>query len=151
MGFTEVGNAEFGIESVFSGLYIEKVWDYSNKYWNDYIKFINDCKMSKVKFKDWDCKVELGQYANGRTAITLVSSRIHDEDPDMMVLEGEPIATATINVPKADISDNEVIIKDWSENKGILECLMKAFIVAEPHGIIHTPGADASLCKLLIK
>lgn len=151
MGCIDLGTAHFGIPSIFSGLYIEKVWDYKTKDWDDYINFINDCKMSKVKFRDWDCKLEFGTYANGRTAITLVASRTHDEDPDMMVFEGEPIATATTNIPEADVADDEVIIKNWSENKGILESLTKAFIIAEPHALIHTHSEDALLCKLLVK
>ena len=37
MGCEETGNASFGYEEAFSGLYIERVWEYSDERWDDYI------------------------------------------------------------------------------------------------------------------
>lgn len=36
-GMSEVMTAEFGYKGVMSGLYIEKVWDYSDKKFKDYM------------------------------------------------------------------------------------------------------------------
>ena len=36
-GMQEVGIASFGVEGVMSGLYIEKVWSYSDKDFNEYM------------------------------------------------------------------------------------------------------------------
>jgi len=47
LGCEEVGVAEFGIKDVFSGLYIERVWRFSEADWNDYIDFINKLKKNK--------------------------------------------------------------------------------------------------------
>jgi hypothetical protein len=41
LGCEEIGVFSFGIKDVFSGLYIEKVWSYSEKDWNDYMDFTN--------------------------------------------------------------------------------------------------------------
>lgn len=44
MGMTLVGIAQFGIKGVFSGLYIENVWNYSNKEWDSYINWVESLK-----------------------------------------------------------------------------------------------------------
>jgi hypothetical protein len=53
MGMTEVGTAQFGVEGVVSGLYIEKVWRYSEDEWNSYmdwaISVISKDKASKIE------------------------------------------------------------------------------------------------------
>lgn len=40
IGLEEVQYGEFGISGIVSGLYIEKVWSYSDKDWNDYIDWM---------------------------------------------------------------------------------------------------------------
>ncbi len=40
MGMTEIGIASFGIEGIMSGLYIEKVWNYSDEDWDSYIDWV---------------------------------------------------------------------------------------------------------------
>ena len=44
LGCTELGVASFGIDGVFSGLYIERVWNLSEKDWNDYLNWIIELK-----------------------------------------------------------------------------------------------------------
>ena len=63
-----------------------------------------------VKFYEYDC--------NGRTAIKLVDSS-----------DGTPVLTASVNLPDSDIPDGYVAIKDYSENEGVLEGLIKAGIL----------------------
>ena len=81
-----------------------------------------------MKFKKWDCAVELGQYSNGRLAISLVSAH---SDEDLDIYQGEPIATATVNVPEITVNASQVIIKDYSENEGILKFLQDNGFVSE--------------------
>lgn len=47
LGLTEVGIASFGIDGVMSGLYIEKVWGYSDEAWNSYVDWIKEVKERK--------------------------------------------------------------------------------------------------------
>lgn len=42
LGMTECGVAEFGIKGVMSGLYIERVWNFSDKDFDDYISWIKE-------------------------------------------------------------------------------------------------------------
>lgn len=77
----------------------------------------------EVQFNEWKCFLSLGYYSNKRLAIELVSA---EDNPDKDLYLGEPIAIATVNVPEAILNPNEIIIKNYSENEGILECLQKA-------------------------
>ncbi len=71
-----------------------------------------------VHFNGFECEVERTTYANGRTALILVNTKDREE-----------VAVATVNLPDAPLKPGEVFIKDYSENKGMLEALEKAGIV----------------------
>jgi hypothetical protein len=91
-----------------------------------------------IKFKNWNCEPQFLQYSNKRTAIRLIDSR-----------DGDPIAVATVNLPDEELNDNEVIIKDYSENKGMLQSLQSAGIVSEPLRYIKTGFVKCPVCTLL--
>lgn len=91
-----------------------------------------------VKFKKWICFVEMGTYPNDRKAIELINAK-----------NGEPVLVATINVPEININENEVIIKNYSENEGVLEALMKSKVISSPLRTIQTGLITAPICKLL--
>lgn len=95
--------------------------------------------MLVVNFLDCLCVVTFAQYGNGRTAIEL------DEEAT-----GEPMATATVNVPDYPLAPNEVVIKNYSENEGMLDVLIKAGIVSEPKGNAIR-GLSTPICDLLIE
>ena len=79
----------------------------------------------ELSFKEWNCKTELGQYKNKRLAIQLVDAE-----------DGSPVATATVNIPEfGALLEDEVIIKNHSENEGMTDALFKAGIVT---GMIRT-------------
>ena len=94
-----------------------------------------------VRFQQWDCAVEYATYRNtGRVAIELI-------DPN----DETSIAVATVNVPEAKLEPDEVIIKDYSENEGMLDALVNAGIV-EPTGVQLQVGfARCPIARLLVK
>ena len=47
LGCTETGIASFGIEGIFSGLYIERVWNLPAKEWDEYLAWIVELKKQK--------------------------------------------------------------------------------------------------------
>lgn len=97
-----------------------------------------DLNKVTVKFKRWNCRIELGAYNNGRLAFELIS-----------IKNDEPILVATVNVPEAILRKDEVIIKNYSENEGVLEVLVKAKIISEPIGYIKTGFASSPICRIL--
>jgi hypothetical protein len=93
-----------------------------------------------VTFNGLECRLEFHKYINGRTAIMLVDAN-----------NGEEVAMATVNVPEIPMDDNYVLIKDYSENAGMLQALQEAGIV-KPTGCIFDVGCvGIPECELLVK
>jgi hypothetical protein len=93
--------------------------------------------MKKYNFKGEEVSVELTKYANGRNAIVL-------KDKDNM-----PYATATINVPNEDLPDSFVVIKNYSENEGMLDFLTENELVMYTYrDCILSHGTKAPICLL---
>ena len=83
----------------------------------------------KINFKNWKCFISLGYYnAGSRLAIQLLSD---EEDADKGVFYGEPIAVATVNIPELQLKENEICIKNYSENEGMIDTLQKAGLITE--------------------
>ncbi len=93
-----------------------------------------------IKFKRWTCKLAWEQYGNGRTALQLIDAE-----------DGELVATATVNLPHIQIAPDEVIIKDYSENDGLLNVLVKAGIVEDTGRKVKSGYVDIPVCRFLKK
>lgn len=105
-----------------------------------------------VRFKEWNCSIHFGKYLdNNRTAIVLRNARPMIEDGILHQPGTVPIAIATVNMPNVLLMDKEIIIKNWSENEGILDALVEANIISEPTRIAHTGFVDADICNLLVE
>jgi len=81
-----------------------------------------------------------GKYHNGRTAIQLIS-----------VKDGMPYMVATTNLTTVDLKEDEVLIKDYSENAGVLKFLVENNIVEHDGKVIHEGWVEFALCKLCSK
>lgn len=93
----------------------------------------------RIKFRNWDCLLTKRHYQNDRIALELID--YHD---------GEPIATATVNVPEIQLQANQVLIKDYSENEGMLTALEKAGIVKSTGTFVQSGFVQIPVCELLI-
>ena len=78
-------------------------------------------------------------YDNQRTAICLGD-----------IETGEPYATATVNIPDIPLGPTEVLIKDYSENAGILGALERAGIVRRTGRCVHSGFVEIPVCELLV-
>jgi hypothetical protein len=93
--------------------------------------------MTPVRFKSWDCIVRKRQYDNGRPALVLVDAE-----------DGSPIATATVNLPDVPLGRNQVAIKDWSENEGVLDALVAAGVVKHTGQTVPSGFVEVPICEL---
>ena len=92
-----------------------------------------------VNFLGEVCKVDLSQrYSNGRTAIELICE------------DGDPMCVASVNVPALALAKDEVIIKNYSENEGVLEALIHAGIVSDTGETVKMGFVECPIVKLLI-
>lgn len=87
------------------------------------------------------CYLEPHRYNNGNLAIAMVEAET-----------GEPYATATVNTGVILPADT-VAIKDYSENAGVLNFLVKQGVVEPPYTIIPKSvlccgWVDIPVCKL---
>jgi hypothetical protein len=104
-----------------------------------------------VRFKKWNCSIHFGKYADSdRTAIILRNARPMIEDGILHHPGSVPIAVATVNMPNVFLKDKEIIIKNWSENEGILDVLVKANIISKPKWLTLTGFVHADVCDLLV-
>jgi hypothetical protein len=93
-----------------------------------------------VHINGYNCWLNYMKYGNGRTAIELVDQE-----------DGGLYAMATVNVTEINVNKDEVLIKNYSENEGILDVLVKEGIVSEPIQIFDVNYIKIPLCKLLMK
>jgi hypothetical protein len=89
-------------------------------------------------FKTIELIVSIGEYAdNGRPAIELFD-----------VIEGSPYAVASVNLPHIHLEENEVLIKDYSENEGVMNFLLKNNIVTNTGKIVCHGYVVLNVCLL---
>lgn len=95
----------------------------------------------KVKYKNYDCLVKFSQYNyGGGTAIQLIDAN-----------DGELVAVATVNLPEQPLGEDEVFIKDYSENEGMADFLVKEGIIELTGEHVQTGYVSVPKCKLKVK
>lgn len=94
-----------------------------------------------VSFAGFECKAFRTTYQNdGATAIYLDDAGT-----------GEPVATATVNVPGVSdaLNSNETLVKDYAENEGILKALVDAGIVEDTGRTVPVGYAMARVARIV--
>jgi hypothetical protein len=90
--------------------------------------------------EDIPVTVNIRKYENGRSAIELL-----EMDP---AYGPTPYMTASVNIPNVLLQDNEVLIKDYSENEGITNFLAKHNIVTPTNNWVKSGYVDVQVCVL---
>jgi hypothetical protein len=93
-----------------------------------YLKYVPGIGLTLIKAK----------YNNGRTALRGVDSAT-----------GEVVVTFTVNIPDYPLKDNELLIKDYSENEGALETLFKADLIKITEWEIPCGYETVTLCEII--
>lgn len=95
-----------------------------------------------VEFGQWICDLDWSTYSyGGRIALTLYEKDNHDEGP---------ICMATVNIESAKLNPGEGLIKDWSENEGVLAALVKAGVVEDTGRVVPTGFVVANVVRWLV-
>lgn len=91
-----------------------------------------------IHFRNHEYKIVYSKYVNNnRISISLI-------DP----ITYESYAIATVNLVNENLDYNEVAIKTWSENDGILKALIQNGIISEPHRVVNVGYTKAYICYL---
>ncbi len=88
----------------------------------------------------YEVYLSFGAYRNGRTSIELLDAN-----------DGCPVMVATVNIDDVTLSGNEIIIKDYSENEGVLDFLVQNKITSRPKRWISTGWITCPVVDLLVK
>lgn len=62
----------------------------------------------------------------------------------------ERYAILSVNLIEESLANDEIAIKTWSENEGMLDQLIEQKVVSEPLRQVETGFVHAAICKLLI-
>lgn len=92
---------------------------------------------------------KLGRYSNGRIAVEY--EMLSEDEPFKSMGVKESACVATLNLPNEDLEDDEVIIKDYSENEGIYGCMLRAGHIGPELRRVRSGWITAPVCKLLLK
>lgn len=85
--------------------------------------------------KYYELTLQKTTYKNGGTALQLMDAE-----------DGFPYAMATVWIE--GLAEDEVAIKNYSENEGILETLIDAGIVEKPHRLVSSGFVNIPVCRL---
>lgn len=88
----------------------------------------------KFKFRNWTGEITRHQYNNGRTAL------IMNPEPAMAMLDPSPIAVITVNLPDFPLGEDEILVKSYSENLGMIEALIQQNLVTNVEKIDYRPN-----------
>lgn len=102
----------------------------------------------QINFIGYDCNLVFGKYgSNNQNYIQLVDAN-----------DGEAVCTASVALPLQWCIDNdcvqgddEVFIKDYSENTGILEALVSAGVISVIKPIRLNDYVEVAKCKIIKK
>lgn len=89
-------------------------------------------KIGKTKYSNGG-NVRVARYGDGRKALVVLAS------------DGQREMTATVNIPECSLlGPDEVFIKEWGENEGILQALITAQIVTPTDTVVNVGQHDAT-------
>jgi hypothetical protein len=93
----------------------------------------------KTPYSNYTVSLEWNEYgSNGRTALALIDAE-----------DGFPVMMVTVNIPDAHLEPDEMIIKNYSENEGVLEFLQENNIVGPVIRTVRTGFVSAQVVKKL--
>jgi hypothetical protein len=88
-----------------------------------------------IRFLDFDCEILFHRYENNNQLAIELRASDTPHNAEKCIIPGSPITIATRCLPDQYFADTETVIKDYQENTGLLDVLVKANLV-EPTGII---------------
>lgn len=93
----------------------------------------------KIVFQDTELILDIDKYSNNNR---LYIGLFEEET-------GEYYMDATVNLPEVELAEDEVAIKNYSENEGILETLIEAGVVSSPIRTVQSGWVTIPIVKVL--
>ena len=96
-------------------------------------------KKFSSKYGEYEVTLNFLKYVGGQNRIDLIDSE-----------DGFPVAVASVSI-KEDLMEDEVAIKDYSENEGVLDFLIEEGIVSGPIRYFQSGYVKIPICNLIIR
>jgi hypothetical protein len=97
--------------------------------------------MCDMKFSgpygEYEIDIKMSKYTNGQHRMDFID-----------IEDGFPVLVASVSIQE-NISSDEIAIKDYSENEGVLKFLMEKGIVSSPLKYFNSGFVRIPLCKLM--
>lgn len=93
--------------------------------------------MIKVKYNNHDCLLTLIEYADGHQGLKLIDAESEFQEPYLIC-----------STNFEELEDDEVAIKNWSENEGMYQYLLEKNIITKNHRTIFSGFVIAPVCKI---
>lgn len=104
---------------------------------------MNHRKIGEVRFIGRKWNVLVVHYQNNNRPGLILAMKNESDDPYDY---GECVAT--VNLAEVDLAPNEVIVKNYSENEGILDALLEGGIVDPPSRFVRLPYVEVPICRV---
>lgn len=92
-----------------------------------------------IYFNGYKCRLARSRYANGANALFLLDWET-----------GEHMAKCSTNLVNEEVGEDEVFIKDYAENMGMVYALQRANIISErPIRVVDSGFTTIGLYKIL--
>ncbi len=88
-----------------------------------------------VEFSEWKCQVMMEKYHSGGISLRLVD-------------ETGPVARATVNIPGAAIAEDQILVKDYEENEGVLQALITAGLLTDTGQTLRSGNQQLHVAQL---
>ena len=105
--------------------------------------------MNIFEFAGYDVEIIKQKYAYTRNDCLQLVAASTERNRELDIFPGEPISTATVNVD-VKLQKGFILIKNYSENEGVLEALIKEGIVKDTTKTYPVGYCHANLVELLI-
>jgi hypothetical protein len=88
-------------------------------------------------YGEYEIDIKMSKYTNGQHRMDFID-----------IEDGFPVLVASVSIQE-NISSDEIAIKDYSENEGVLKFLMEKGIVSSPLKYFNSGFVRIPLCKLM--
>ena len=90
-----------------------------------------------VTLNNIECNIQSRKYNSGRLFMTLNS-----------ILDNSQVARITLDIDDVPVIDNMIILKDYNENEGVYDALLKAGVIEQSERKVSVGNNYGLICFL---
>ena len=103
-----------------------------------------------IKIDGYDMILKKEEYQNGKTALVIIIGNGNDALEEMGMQPGDEYTVVTVNLPNVELQDNEICVKNYTENEGLFEQLIEQKILRDTGRKVKTGFVSIPIAELLI-